>query len=543
MRITFTRVALFTFVIAVAVCLHPVLTISNAGPLESGPSLLLKQDDKNRAARTSYDTTLCLNCHADRGADEFVNKFASNNFIQIEVKDTWRERDLHSRSLEILKGSDLASRMYQLLGYSDESAKAQHCYTCHGLDKAPERVLAQKVEQRFDLASSGIVCATCHGKGKAWQTEHYNVDNNILTWRTETPKEKEALGFIDLRDPQIKTTRCASCHIGNAAEGKVITHEMYAAGHPPLPPFEIVTFMESQPGHWKHPSDLSYLKDLAEKDSEISWKQFHYRSEDKELHQAREFAVGVIVSFQASMKLIADQSLRPSTNGLMDFAHFDCYACHHDLRVPSDRQKRGYTGAPGRPPLKAWLAVLPRIVVEHAAQMPHGENLKSLMADFQSRYKALEEAVQSQPFGHPANVSKAASSLVDWTQSFLSELEQVRYNKSETKKLLDQLIEKGTIRELVTDPEAAWQIAWATNVLSTEISRGSTDFLVSHRSELKKLVPLRVRPEPDSSGKRPVSLTEDGQLAKRQKQLSDFQLDSFLKLFGKMRRNSPQQDK
>jgi len=145
---------------------------------------------------------------------------------------------------------------------------------------------------------------------------------------------------------------------------------MYSAGHPPLPPFEVVTFKESQPAHWKHPSDLPYFTDLATKNAQACSKLFHYRSEDKELHQAREFAVGVIVSFQTSMKLIADQALHPGSNGLMDFAHFDCYACHHDLRVPSDRQRRGYSSAPGRPPLKAWTAVLPRIVMEHAAQMP-----------------------------------------------------------------------------------------------------------------------------------------------------------------------------
>ena len=31
---------------------------------------------------------------------------------------------------------------------------------------------------------------------------------------------------------------CLSCHLGNAREGRVVTHEMYAAGHPPLPGFE-----------------------------------------------------------------------------------------------------------------------------------------------------------------------------------------------------------------------------------------------------------------------------------------------------------------
>ena len=35
---------------------------------------------------------------------------------------------------------------------------------------------------------------------------------------------------------------CLSCHVGNAQQGKVVTHEMFAAGHPPISGFEIETF-------------------------------------------------------------------------------------------------------------------------------------------------------------------------------------------------------------------------------------------------------------------------------------------------------------
>jgi hypothetical protein len=34
--------------------------------------------------------------------------------------------------------------------------------------------------------------------------------------------------------------RCTSCHVGREADGRFVTHEMYAAGHPPLPPLEIL---------------------------------------------------------------------------------------------------------------------------------------------------------------------------------------------------------------------------------------------------------------------------------------------------------------
>ena len=54
--------------------------------------------------------------------------------------------------------------------------------------------------------------------------------------------------------------RCATCHVGSPADGKFVTHEMYAAGHPPLPPLEVMTFSRDQPMHYKLPKDLPYFR-------------------------------------------------------------------------------------------------------------------------------------------------------------------------------------------------------------------------------------------------------------------------------------------
>ncbi len=35
-----------------------------------------------------------------------------------------------------------------------------------------------------------------------------------------------------------------------------MTHEMYAAGHPPLPSVELQTFCEEMPQHWQTPREL-----------------------------------------------------------------------------------------------------------------------------------------------------------------------------------------------------------------------------------------------------------------------------------------------
>ena len=45
-----------------------------------------------------------------------------------------------------------------------------------------------------------------------------------------------------MRNPARRAERCTSCHVGSESEGRFVTHEMYAAGHPPLPPVEVMAF-------------------------------------------------------------------------------------------------------------------------------------------------------------------------------------------------------------------------------------------------------------------------------------------------------------
>ena len=62
-------------------------------------------------------------------------------------------------------------------------------------------------------------------------------------------------GMTDLWDPARRAQLCASCHVGDVREGKVVTHAMYAAGHPPLPGLEVATFSEQMPRHWQYLSE------------------------------------------------------------------------------------------------------------------------------------------------------------------------------------------------------------------------------------------------------------------------------------------------
>src|SRR5205814_2242281 len=83
------------------------------------------------------------------------------------------------------------------------------------------------------------------------------------------------------------------------AEGKVVTHEMYAAGHPPLPGFELATFSESLPKHWRLMKDVPLMKKL---DAKVRKEVYHY--EVSEMEQTRLVAVGALVSLRDAMRLL-----------------------------------------------------------------------------------------------------------------------------------------------------------------------------------------------------------------------------------------------
>ena len=85
--------------------------------------------------------------------------------------------------------------------------------------------------------------------------------------------------MIDVRNPIVRAEQCFGCHIGNAAEGKIITHEMYAAGHPPLPNIEIESYVAQLPRHWRYLDEkvaALHLGRLGVKLTKLTQKQADY---------------------------------------------------------------------------------------------------------------------------------------------------------------------------------------------------------------------------------------------------------------------------
>jgi hypothetical protein len=377
---------------------------------------------------------------------------------------TWKNEDKHSDAYKVLL-EPRSQKMGERLGWGKDVSKRAECVACHGIViRQGDRVdVVHKgfkntslVQEGFDPEKEGVTCSVCHGPYRNWRAPHALPDEPEK-WRNKKRSEKEKeLGMTDLWDPIRRTTLCASCHIGNHAEGKVVTHEMYAVGHPPLPSFEVGAFSEQMPHHWQ------YLRD---KSAEAK-KLLDY--DGKEQEQAKLVVVGAAVSLRESMRLLAGQAgdcekaladprSDPDRRAL-DLASFDCYACHHDLTSRSWRQERPATGRPGRPPMPSWPTALVDLALE---ALGTDEDSMKLRARYPGLLRDVQSAFTASPYGDPVRVRKAAQALADWADTLATQLNERKksWDAEGARKILAQLPKLYKDRTL--DYDSARQVAWA----------------------------------------------------------------------------------
>lgn len=454
---------------------------------------------------TNADVNGCINCHYgpdQRGAKGFVEKNRSHEFILLSESKTWETLDPHQKAYEAIDPdkNPVAKKMQELLGRDKPDYKVladTRCLTCHATDLKPASK-EPRTAKEFVGGSEGVGCAACHGVTTNWQDAHWKgetlpaktddgKDFLYFKWRTETPAYKEAAGMRNLRDPNVKADLCASCHLGSPEENKVVTHEIYAAGHPPLPPLELVTFMNGEPRHWGYPSELKFLTEFAKKSPEKAWDTFRFKPADKDNYLARHIAAGAVASLKAEMKLLEAES---KNNEGLDYARFDCYSCHHDLKYPSARQERGYEGrVPGRPPLKAWVAALPGTVIAHAGSLD--AKVKALGDGFPDAWKAVARAATATPFayGKGAEVAKSAKALIAWADDFNKALDTAYYSDASADKLLADIGATLTAPTWYGDTEATMHLAWAYRSLALARKKDITKW----DAEIGKFLPVEIR--------------------------------------------------
>ena len=221
---------------------------------------------------------------------------------------------------------------------------------------------------------------------------------------------------------------------------------MYAAGHPPLPAFEMEAFGAGMGRHWKRVWEKSpQIQELAAKAG--------YATEgSSELERS---LVGSLVALQESVHLARDYAAAAETNAKdrpwPELAVYDCQACHHVLAVPSWRQEAGYGQlVPGRPSLVRWPRGLAAVAFEQAG----------MATDVDALLSPVVGVLNSRPFGTADGLRRVAEDSGREIDQAIEAL--ARWRRDET--LADR--ERVAIKQIlaagqnVGDFESARLLAW-----------------------------------------------------------------------------------
>ncbi|MGL4553662.1 MAG: multiheme c-type cytochrome, partial [Gemmataceae bacterium] len=209
------------------------------GAAKAGP------DEGTTASPLYYGVSACSNkgCHSEPPEKWLKGKELICRCVESKV---WTAKDKHDTAYKVLE-QERGKRMGELLGYKEDPRTWKACLTCHAFWVEDKKLLGES----FDIRE-GVNCVACHGAYSDWFTQHSNIDFARKFRALDRPTKWATHGMKDLWDPLKRAELCASCHVGNRAEGKFVTHEMYAAGHPPLPGFEPATFSNEMPRHWQY---------------------------------------------------------------------------------------------------------------------------------------------------------------------------------------------------------------------------------------------------------------------------------------------------
>lgn len=377
--------------------------------------------------------------------------------------------DRHAQAWTSLR-STTAEQMGRVLGKPGQLHRDRACLACHtslpvyNLECESDGLISADLESDVRL-TSGVSCEGCHGTSgdaatqgadlpNGWGTAHFALRN----WRNMAPVEKCRHGYLDVRSVASRTRICVSCHVGNAELGRVVTHEMYAAGHPPLPPFELQTFEQQMPKHWR---EYHEKPELLRQEFEAATG---LKPADPAELQARELLVSALITWSESMKLTADLAEQKAPQELVrsewpEFAQFDCYACHHDLRHDGWRQQAQIKGHPGRPRLIPWPATLAELAWNVTSSTPEAAATPGI------GFAEVRQATVSTPFGDTRKLIKAARAAAASAEQIASRLETSTLTTQQQQAVTAGLLNAGTAATL--DYDSARQIAWSWLLLNS----------------------------------------------------------------------------
>ena len=467
--------------------------------------------------RVAYDhTDDCKDCH--------LRVPTSHDFVADIPGSVWDKQDKHRDSFILLEKNK--SLVTQILGfdwdevfsngqlstkpeYKERVDRVKQCLRCHATWPKNDSAWSEdKTGPPVDL-KFGVSCQACHGPGEAWSRPHRDK-----WWRLVTPAAKTQLGMTDVRHPVWRALLCASCHVGSLDDGKFVTHQMYAAGHPPLPGFEFAAFSSQMPVHWRSlkekgdfltrdqiPADFDNGQarwknhGLSERDIKTSYREANYLGAKHDPFNDLAATQGVVVSGLVVMrdyvKLLQVGFAESNSRRTPEFALFDCAACHHELRAASggtSRQSRGLP--PGRPPLQAWQTTLARAGLWQSAK--DEKDAQTLLEEFDKRWRAVELAAARRPFGDPVAIHSTAEELTSWLQPRIADISRRPFDHASAEKTWKFLTNPAQIA--THDYHAARQTAWALSAMAKDAGRDiAADklFFPNGKDQLKLRLPAK----------------------------------------------------
>jgi hypothetical protein len=463
-------------------------------------------------AHAFQDTNKCIDCHE--------RELRRSNFLGESAASVWRDYDKHRDAFRLLyMGKDendvVGAKEKQLLvrrilgfdlreAFADDGlttmssdpakqtqvATVRSCLNCHAT--WPQESSAQ--HPPIPLAE-GVSCQACHGPGLKWTDPHA-----YPWWRLVTPAGKQSLGFKDIRDPAERARLCASCHVGNHAEGKFVTHAWYAGGHPPLSGFEYSTYADQMPVHWRSLADKTQFvgkeannappdrgveqraklreflnTNVPEAEVRASYREANFPLEQfgqhdpfTDLPRLKETVISGMVVLETYTRLVKEQALAAQREGPAkagtpaswpEFAIYDCASCHHELRSGPGYPQRPFGKHPiGRPPAQIWPAELARLGVLQSVQFDPQAAVEPL-ARFDQARANFEQAITASVFGKPAEVATTAEALQTELATTIERLQRSRYDKVSARSALLYLSDASQVE--TRDYHSARQLAWA----------------------------------------------------------------------------------
>lgn len=403
----------------------------------------------------------CVPCHNQSMATDNIFATTNREFCVLNEVSIFTG-DKHRQAYELLRGK-LGLQMEKILAHSKSEpdykvTTDKQCLACHANYR-------RKEDFEQPLFEFGVTCESCHGPSSLWKGLHDDP-----RWRKLSAAEKEQkYGMIDVRNPIRRAQQCFSCHVGNVQEGKVVTHEMYAAGHPPLPGIEIEAFTQQMPAHWRT------LNEKGEFKHRNDYLEANFPGQGQkpltDLTRTKSVIIGGTMALRETVNLFASQAVDQDSQAWPELAVFDCTACHHDLSAPSWRQKRGYgKSLPGRPQMFAWPEALVKLGIRQRA----GDDDDAFQKDWDAYHGKMEElrrVLDRRPFGDPQAIQAVAmgeEGLVAWLDQLASDVFQSPVGKEDAARTLQTLVSLPP--ETYPDFHSARQLVWAIRTVQSEMN-------------------------------------------------------------------------